>query len=82
MSLKSNKVFLKVCWQFLEKQGSTKTEPIPPHHMHAPTRTGLEMVPSDTVQFSKFPRFIFYCLARNQRSSFSLQAHKLNNFLF
>jgi hypothetical protein len=50
MSLKSNKLFLEVCWQFLAKQGSsTKTEPVLLHHTQAPTRAGLEMVPCDVV---------------------------------
>jgi hypothetical protein len=50
MSLKIKKLLLKVCWQYLAKQStSRKKEAIPLHHMHMQTHAGLEIMVHDTA---------------------------------
>lgn len=60
-SLKSNKLLLEVCWQFLAKQSSSvKTESIPLHAIM------LHYV----VWYGKFPCLVFYCLTCNRTPVF------------
>jgi hypothetical protein len=48
---------------------SMKTQPIPLHHIHTPTYTGLEIMPRDVVSLCKFPCFIIYCLTYKRCST-------------
>jgi len=47
--LKSSRLLLKVCWQFLAKQSSMKRETVALHHMYASNCDDLEQMMQEVV---------------------------------
>jgi hypothetical protein len=69
--LESNKLLLKVCWQFLAKQvSSMRRQLVAPHYMHTTNHTGLELMQHD-ISFGTFQHSVFYHLQCNQHFRFS-----------